>query len=996
MGGVAGALAHQADGILKKMTPHELAITKALFLRLVSPTLSRHRVPEEKLLKELGEGAEDALQLLVDSRIVVRHGSRTAQVAHSKGELELAHESLITRWDPLRTWLAESDEERRRLDELERAAHLWDQRHRRESELWSKDAVEETQTLLKRSGHKPGKLAREFLRHSKARNRRRRSILYLSFGLTLGIILLVTFGSIYLAISFRDKEQVAMAQEKEMRHQKSLAQHQRSLAVERHRSALAQQAETLASDALSTYLMGSMLTARAKVRSSLALGDSLLARSLWWRLSHTPIRWRHRFSGRILDMALYPDGSRLAVAFGRNDISIIDAQTKVLLPPLKGHERQVTHLAFNVKGNYLLSLAEGGELLLWSKGVGPAKVLSRKNPESNGIVAISPQGKWVAMVLKRGKIQLFELPAGNKGRQLSLTQHSITALDFSPDGKRLLAGTSSGRILLQGINASQPEFSISAGGRAITALHFSYGGNIIGAASDSNAIRLFDATTGKAKGTLRARKQHIRDFSFSSVRPIVAATGHIPEIFLFDLGNMTQTGSLTTTSVPSRITLSRLGNNIYYGSRDGTLGSLTLNSSPPETRHRFAPNPLRAMAISKEGAFIATCDETGKIHIWNQKEAKRVRELQLGSLHPEVLAFSPREDLLALGTAQGTITLLPLGSRSVGKAIQGHRGRVTALAFSPDGESIASGGEDNLVTIWNPFTGRPIRQFKGENETITSMVFNPKGTRLATASLDHKATIWAIKTGTPIKKVTFEHPIQGVEYLSQKEGLLIATREGRLFKWAEKDKTPALLKKLKTPLASLKVTSGGTKALLGTRHGKLLYLDLSSGQERTRQAHRHSLTTAHLDPKGQYGASISSDGTLRLFTLPSLRPLWRAPLLLGSTTPPRLFTGAQWVSLEKNPKHRSVGQIKGFPKELLNQIIMGTTSADRRSLCAVTTAGRLVRFDLEKMKILWLKEAKESPKSRLSPTLVFSFKKESSWRWGFHSRKRSPPQGASP
>ena len=64
------------------------------------------------------------------------------------------------------------------------------------------------------------------------------------------------------------------------------------------------------------------------------------------------------------------------------------------------------------------------------------------------------------------------------------------------------------------------------------------------------------------------------------------------------------------------------------------------------------------------------------------------------------VAWHPRDDVIAIGTAGGAIVLQSLIAGPT-KPVVGHDGFVTTLSWSPDGRQLFTGGEDGGVKVWN-------------------------------------------------------------------------------------------------------------------------------------------------------------------------------------------------------------------------------------------------------------------------------------------------------
>jgi formylglycine-generating enzyme required for sulfatase activity len=170
MGGVAGALADHADGVLSGLTEAQSATARTLLLRLVTEDRTRRVLTQQEALDGLGPDAQDVLRRLVDARLVASRKS----LDDGGTLLELAHESLIHTWTRLSGWLAESREELALLAEVEQAAIGWAKRGRLPAETWDLRALEEAKAKLARSNLPLSVVASEFIQTGLTRWQRRR------------------------------------------------------------------------------------------------------------------------------------------------------------------------------------------------------------------------------------------------------------------------------------------------------------------------------------------------------------------------------------------------------------------------------------------------------------------------------------------------------------------------------------------------------------------------------------------------------------------------------------------------------------------------------------------------------------------------------------------------------------------------------------------------------------------------------------------------------
>ena len=140
--GVAGALARHAEATLSQLGPEREGMVREIFRNLVTAQGTRAAADRTELLSVFGERREEAgavLDALVDARLLTEYepadpegGEATA--AHRR--IEIVHESLLTHWPRLVRWRTQDADGAQLRDQLRQAAHLWDERGRRDDLLW--------------------------------------------------------------------------------------------------------------------------------------------------------------------------------------------------------------------------------------------------------------------------------------------------------------------------------------------------------------------------------------------------------------------------------------------------------------------------------------------------------------------------------------------------------------------------------------------------------------------------------------------------------------------------------------------------------------------------------------------------------------------------------------------------------------------------------------------------------------------------------------------
>jgi eukaryotic-like serine/threonine-protein kinase len=164
VGGVAGALARHADGVMAALLPAQRALGRDMLVQLVTGARTRARRSLGELAGESPERRE-VLEALVRGRLVV------ARDADGEPAYELVHEALIALWQALAGWLDDDSIALARRERLRLAVAEWQRLGRPAELLWSDRQLTEA-AALDRAGLDADE--RAFLGASRLALRRRR------------------------------------------------------------------------------------------------------------------------------------------------------------------------------------------------------------------------------------------------------------------------------------------------------------------------------------------------------------------------------------------------------------------------------------------------------------------------------------------------------------------------------------------------------------------------------------------------------------------------------------------------------------------------------------------------------------------------------------------------------------------------------------------------------------------------------------------------------
>ncbi len=241
------------------------------------------------------------------------------------------------------------------------------------------------------------------------------------------------------------------------------------------------------------------------------------------------------------------------------------------------------------------------------------------------------------------------------------------------------------------------------------------------------------------------------------------------------------------------------------------------------------------------------------------------------------VAYSPRGDLIASASADGTIKLWQPDGQLRHTLESDPRG-VSHVRFSPDGEVLAAGGTSGTIALWHPQTGESLATLTMKDR-ITSLAFSPDGHWLAAGSIDGTIQLWQIDgassqaIGTP--RLTLRHTLTGhramvrsLAFSPDGQTLASASADTTLKLWSLT--TGQLTRTLEGHTATVTevVFSLDGETLASSSSDKTLKIWSSAGDLRqTFIGHRAPVTSLRFSPQGDRLVSTSEDHELRFWRL---------------------------------------------------------------------------------------------------------------------------------
>jgi WD40 repeat protein len=448
-----------------------------------------------------------------------------------------------------------------------------------------------------------------------------------------------------------------------------------------------------------------------------------------------------------------------------------------------------------------LTLFAGGPTAQWvrrydiSDPTGPRPLPALE--ESDGPLAISPDGQWLATAGAYGQdFRVWALPSLAPVATNLVRGSRLFSLEFSPDNQVIAGGLEDGRIILWNRNLSEESTTLLGHEKQVIGLAFSADGRMLASASFDHTVRLWDTSVGEREKWSFRTHGNAHGVSFSpdskrlvsvSQRTVSAGTNDPQRLSIAQLWDVDEHKGLTlrvsqtnrAAQLDSHVSFSPDGRRVAvddyaemrflrvptlelearFGSRlpcwapGGRWlvyfqgGGIYRNEFPKLSPSLLVKTPdLEALALSPQGDLLAGVSEATdwNIQIWDSHNGRRLGPPLVGhEAWVSCLAFSPNGKTLAsAGWDDGWLLIWDVSKRSLRARLRGHNGSVYAVAFSPDGGTLATGGSDETVRLWNVARRQEVAVLRGHRGPVNGVAFSRDGRWLASASDDGTIRLW--------------------------------------------------------------------------------------------------------------------------------------------------------------------------------------------------------------------------------------------------------------
>ena len=745
VGGLHGAIARTADGLLERMDPAERPAVRRVLGRLVQLGQGTGDTRRHAPLSEFATGSVEraALDALVSHHLVTV----------DQDSAQIVHEALIQNWETLQGWLSEDRGVLQLRQELIAAAAAWRANAEDAGVLWRGARLTRAVEILTERGDvglteaeraflDAGVAVEEAARQEQERGRQERLRLARRASRALGA---AVFALVIVVVGVSAFGRAAWRQSQRATRASVAARSQTILANARLASVdgnwtvarlLLAAVPTVdrpmpwinsAYDWLQRPVTERVLRGHAAPLSVAAFspdGQRVLTASKdgtarIWRTDGrgTPIVLDGH-TNEIVTVAFSPDGQRVLTASSDRTARVWNTDGSGVPKVLVGHERSLTFAAYSPDGRRILTASKDGTARVWNtEGSGPSVVLSVgfSGPFLRTAAAFSPDGERLVIACAENAACVW--PGDGVGDPIVLRGHRypVFAAAFSPDGGRVLTVSRDGTARVQRADGTGPSIIVDAdaGGFDVAAA-FSADGKKIVIAIDE-VVRVWSADGSGSPVVLRGHEGLVQTALFS------------PD------GRRILTASMDCTA--------RVWN------ADGSGSAIVLKG------HAFG---LTGASFSPDGERIVTASVDHTARVWKVDGYGLPLVLKGHAKRVTAVAFSPDSRSVLTSSWDGTARIWDVEGTRAPVVLKGHAGEVMNAAFSPDGKRVVTASADKTARIYDADGSGSPTVLEGHSDYLVDAVFSPDARRVVTASADHTARVWRTDKGES-DPVVLEH-----------------------------------------------------------------------------------------------------------------------------------------------------------------------------------------------------------------------------------------------
>jgi WD40 repeat protein len=245
----------------------------------------------------------------------------------------------------------------------------------------------------------------------------------------------------------------------------------------------------------------------------------------------------------------------------------------------------------------------------------------------------------------------------------------------------------------------------------------------------------------------------------------------------------------------------------------------------------FSSNATQLFAAGGQPAVA------GEVRQWEVAEGKLIQVFQGHKDAIYALALSPDGATMATGSYDQKIKLWDVATGKEIKTLSGHNGCVYQLAFRPDGKILASASADRTVKLWDVASAERRETFSQSLKEVRTVAFSSDGKRLYAGGADSRIRVWEIsetaaETTNPILQTKFAHEgaILSLAFSGDGKTLCSAAEDRTVKLWDPVQMKTVMTLELQPDWPPALAFGENSKVFVGRLDGSITAYDIATGK----------------------------------------------------------------------------------------------------------------------------------------------------------------------
>ncbi|BAV34764.1 hypothetical protein SCL_2487 [Sulfuricaulis limicola] len=277
----------------------------------------------------------------------------------------------------------------------------------------------------------------------------------------------------------------------------------------------------------------------------------------------------------------------------------------------------VASLAFARDNGMLVVAHEDGAVNLWEAGTGELLSSLKSSAASLGALAVSADGRWLALPVDPKAVEIRDMHMNVPVAKLTGHAAAITRLAFSADGGHLVTVDKDSAVILWDMAEHKKIFDLPPAKHEILALAVAPNGSVLAGGDIEGGIQYWDLAGGKELAYVPAQPVPIGALAYSPDGKWLAAGGQQHQLKLWGAGlNRNDRALRDAPEEVNAVQFTPDSRWLLLGGKDRPLEILEVEQG--QVTHRLAGHDggVSVLAVSSDGARVATSGADGKILIW--------------------------------------------------------------------------------------------------------------------------------------------------------------------------------------------------------------------------------------------------------------------------------------------------------------------------------------------------------------------------------------------